>query len=134
MLAGITNHLLGLTYSLDKNLLYEDSQLSKQMNMAKIYMLEKLFDGIKLENIASGMNMSYSWFRRVFKEYTGFAPFQYIQELKMHKAKEILTNTQLSIKEISFKLGYENPDCFFIAFKKRIGMTPTQYRNITQGL
>lgn len=133
MLAGIVNHLLGLAYSLDKNLVLEDLQVINQMNKAKIIMSENLYTGIKTEVVAERINMSYSWFRRVFKEYTGFAPAQYLQELRIQKSKEILTNTTLSVKEIAVKLGYENPEYFFTAFRKKTGMTPVEYRNFTQG-
>ena len=77
--------------------------------------------------------MSYSRFRKLFKEYTGFAPSQYIQEVRMNVAKELLTNTSKSIKEIAVELGYENTDYFFIAFKKITGSTPLTYRTSTQG-
>ena len=48
-------------------------------------------------------------------------------------AKEVLTNTSKSIKEIAFELGYENKDYFFTVFKKVTGMTPVNYRKQTQG-
>lgn len=133
MLAGIVNHLLGLAYSLDKNVLLEDLQVTNQINKAKIVMVENLFTGIKAEAVAEKINMSYSWFRRVFKEYTGFAPAQYLQELRIQKGKELLTNTNLSVKEIAFKMCFDNPEYFFTAFKKKTGLTPVQYRNFTQG-
>lgn len=69
----------------------------------------------------------------MFKEYTGFAPSQYIQEVKISMAKEMLTNTCKPIKEIAFELGYENKDYFFTIFKKVTGMTPINYRRYTQG-
>ena len=133
MLAGIVNHLLGLAYSLDKNLQFEDLQVSNKINKAKIIIGDNLLIGIKAEIVAENVNMSYSWFRRIFKEYTGFAPAQYIQELKIQKGKELLTNTSLSAKEIAFKLKFENPEYFFTAFKRKIRMTPIQYRELTQG-
>lgn len=48
-------------------------------------------------------------------------------------AKEMLTNTSKSIKEIAFDLGFENKDYFFSVFKKVTQMTPTNYREYTQG-
>jgi YesN/AraC family two-component response regulator len=51
----------------------------------------------------------------------------------MSRAKEMLTNTSLSIKEIAFNLGYNNHDYFFTAFKRMTGQTPAEYRTITQG-
>jgi len=132
VLAGIVNLLLGLAYSLNKNQFLENLQVNNQINKAKMIIVENLFTGIKAEEIAEKINMSYSWFRRIFKEYTGFAPAQYIQELKIQKGKELLTNTSLSVKEIAFKMGFENSEYFFTAFKKKTGMTPIQYREFTQ--
>jgi AraC-like DNA-binding protein len=132
ILAGIVNHLLGLAFSLDKNQFLENLQVTNQINKAKIIIVENLYTGIKAEEIAEKINMSYSWFRRIFKECTGFAPAQYIQELKIQKGKELLTNSSYSVKEIAFKMGFENPEYFFTAFKKKTGMTPIQYRAFTQ--
>ena len=72
-------------------------------------------------------------FRKIFKEYTGFAPAQYIQEVRINMAKELLTNTSKSVKEIAFELGYENKEYFFASFKKVSNMTPIGYRKLTQG-
>ena len=132
MLAGIVNYLLGLAYSLDKNQCLENPEVNNQINKAKIIIIENLYTGIKAEEIAEKINVSYSWFRRIFKEYTGFAPAQYIKELKIQRGKELLTNTSLSAKEIAYKIGFEDHEYFFTAFKKKTGMTPIQYREYTQ--
>ena len=50
----------------------------------------------------------------------------------MSKAKELLTNTAMSIKEIAYNVGYNNHDYFFIAFRHMTGQTPAEYRNATQ--
>ncbi len=133
MLAGIVNHLLGLAYSLDKNQLFEESQVMMLINKAKVIMLENLFSDIRPEVVAEQLNISYSRFRKVFKEYTGFGPSLYMQELRIQKAKELLTNTHKTIKEISWETGFENQEYFFTAFKKKSRMTPSQYRGYTQG-
>ena len=76
------------------------------------------------------LNISYSWFRRVFKEYTGYAPAKYFQELKLRKAKQMLVGTSQSVKEISFFLGFPVYRIFFsLFFKKRTGLTPLEYRS-----
>ncbi|NDV93977.1 AraC family transcriptional regulator [Dysgonomonas sp. 521] len=132
ILAGIVTHLLGLAYSIDKNSVFENSELANQINKAKVIILEN-FKEIKPKEVADNLNMSYSNFRKIFKEYTGFAPLQYIQELKVQKSKELLTNTTISIKEIAFLMGFENQEYFFTSFKKKTGITPLEYRKFTQG-
>ena len=66
-------------------------------------------------------------------KYTGFAPLQYIQEVKINLAKEMLTHTNKTIKEIALELGFENNDYFFTDFRRTAGVTPVNYRKITQG-
>jgi AraC-like DNA-binding protein len=134
MLAGIVNHLLGYAYSYDKQLSFEESRVSNQINKAKIIMQDNLHTQITPEEIALRLNMSYSWFRRVFKQYTGFSPIAYIIELKIQKAKELLTNTSLSSKEIAFAIGFENADYFCAIFKQKTGKSPIKYRKFTQGV
>ncbi|GBU07202.1 transcriptional regulator [Bacteroidales bacterium] len=133
MLAGIVNHLLGLAYSLDKQALFEDSQLNDQINKAKIIMINSLGEKISPQTIAKDLNMGYSWFRKMFKEHTGFSPSQYILALRIQKVKEMLTNSNLTIKEIFFEMGLENEAYFFAAFKNKTAMTPKKYREFTQG-
>ncbi|SHE86856.1 AraC family transcriptional regulator [Dysgonomonas macrotermitis] len=133
MLAGIVNHLLGYAYSQDKYSLFEDLKVTNQINKAKIIMLEHYHTSILPEEVAQRVNMSYSWFRRIFKQYTGFAPAQYILELKIQKSKELLTNTMMTSQEVAFAVGFDNSDYFCSTFKRKTGYTPIKYREFTQG-
>ena len=133
MLAGIVNHLLGYAYAYDKQSSFEEMRVIKQINKAKVIIRENLNMQVAPEVIASKINMSYSWFRRVFKQYTGFSPAQYVLELRIQKCKELLTNTSMSSREIAFEAGFENPDYFCTIFKKRTGMNPMRYREFAQG-
>jgi AraC-like DNA-binding protein len=133
MLAGIVNYLLGFAYSRNKMNSLEDLQLSNQINRAKYLMRDTYTEDIVFKNIAKQVGMSYSWFRRIFKQYTGFSPLQYVQELRLQKSKDLLTNTMNPIKEIAFDSGFENADYFCTAFRNKTGMSPLKYRYFTQG-
>jgi len=133
LLAGIVNHLLGLAYSQDKHASFEDLKVVNQINKAKIIMSDNFHTNITPEEVAGRVNMSYSWFRRLFRQYTGFPPSQYLTELRLQRSKELLTNTSLTSQEVSFEVGFENSDYFCTVFKKKTGMTPIKYREITQG-
>jgi AraC-like DNA-binding protein len=133
MLAGIVNHLLGLIYSQDRHLSFEELNVITKIDKAKVIMREHFQSGINPEEVAGQVCMSYSWFRRIFRQYTGFSPHQYILELKIQKSKELLTNTGLTVKEVAYQVNFDNPDHFCTTFRKKTGTTPMNYRNFTQG-
>lgn len=131
-LSGIASYLISMALYMSRNIDFSKSDIAKQINIAKVAIHENI-TSITPEKLAELTCMSYSKFRKIFKEYTGFAPSQYIQEVRINMAKEMLTNTSKSIKEIAFELGYENKDYFFTVFRKVTGMTPISYRKYTQG-
>lgn len=132
-LAGIVSLLLGISYSKAKNNLFDDTKFLKQIENAKILMYEHISKDISVELISKEIGMSYSSFRRFFKQYTGFTPAQYIVELRINKCKELLTNTNLTCQEIAFDTGFSSPSHFNFIFQKKVNMTPNQYRAMTQG-
>ena len=131
-LSGIVMHILGLMYYRDKTRDFEDEELIKKINKAKVIMRESVYKNLVAEDVAKLLNISYSGFRRAFKEFTGTSPSQYMLELKLNEAKLMLSASNQSVKEISYSLNFENPDYFPIFFKKRTGLTPGEYRNATK--
>lgn len=128
-LGGVVLHMLGMILSISKNKIYEMGDVDQKIEQAKIIMNENIFKDIDPEELAMKLNISYSWFRKVFKDYTGYAPAKYFQELKLRKAKQLLVGTSRSVKEISFLLGYKSTEHFFSLFKKHTGFTPMEYRS-----
>lgn len=128
-LSGIVLHMMGMILSISKNKVFEMSDVDQKIEQAKIIMNENVFKNVDPEELAMRLNISYSWFRKVFKEYTGYAPAKYYQELKLRKAKQLLVSTSQSVKEISFLLGYQSTEYFFSFFKKHTGFTPLEYRS-----
>lgn len=128
-LSGIVMNILGLMYYRDKTKDFEDEELINKINKAKVIMREDIYKNTTAEDIAKNIGISYSGFRRAFKELTGTSPSKYMVELKLNEAKLLLYNTNLPIKEISYSLNFENPDYFPIFFKKRTGKTPSEYRS-----
>ena len=64
-----------------------------------------------------------------FKNEMDIKPSDYLANLRMEKAKELLKNTDMRIREISFQVGYEDDRVFKRRFKKYTGMTPGEYRS-----
>lgn len=127
-LSGIAYLILCQTLYYNKNNSIQDPA-SEQINKSKIIIRDNLLKDINLEDIAYEINMSYSWFRKQFKKYTGMSPAHYIQELKIKQAKELITSSCLTINEISYHLNFESPAYFIKVFKKHTGCTPLDYRN-----
>ncbi|MDR0680765.1 MAG: AraC family transcriptional regulator [Dysgonamonadaceae bacterium] len=127
-LAGIVLLLIGTILSITKN---KDNNVNQKIEQAKIIMTENVLKSIDPKTLATKLNVSYSWFRKTFKDYTGFAPAQYFQILKLQKAKHLLIESSYSVKEISFMLGYESTEHFNSLFKKYFELTPLKYRRST---
>ena len=130
-LSGIVMHILGLMYYRDKTRDFEDVELINKINKAKVIMRESVYKNLTAEDISKQLNISYSGFRRAFKEFTGSTPSRYMLELKLNEAKLLLSTSNKSIKEICCTFNLENPDYFPILFKKRTGQTPSEYRNFS---
>lgn len=132
-MAGIVNHLIGKMYSLERNIvLSKDAKHVDMINKARLRIRETLEDTLTIQEIAQELGISYSSFRKLFKEHTGFAPALYQQNLKLQRAKELLSTTDESIKEIAYRLNFESPDYFSAKFKNQTGMKPSDFRNMTR--
>ncbi len=128
-LSGILMHMIGLVCYISSNRIYDDDSINQKIERAKIIMIENVCSSVDVEELAEKLNLSYSWFRKIFKDYTGFAPAKFFQELKLKKAEELLVRTSHSVKEISYMLSYKSVEHFFSLFKKKTGFTPLEYRN-----
>jgi transcriptional regulator GlxA family with amidase domain len=73
--------------------------------------------------------MGYSAFRKAFKRMTGQSPNQYHLNVRLNRAKKLLTSTVLNINEISNHTGFESVYYFSKLFKKKNGVSPRSYRN-----
>jgi AraC-like DNA-binding protein len=133
LLSGILIHLLAYLFYREKDRTWRDKEVLSKIEKARLIIREKINSPLLPEEIAASLNMSYTWFRRIFRQYTGMAPAQYIMQLKIQKAKEMLSVTTMPVKEIALELGYESIDYFSTQFKKQTGQTPTQFRAMGQG-
>lgn len=129
LLAGIVNHLIGMMYSLERNIELSRNQLHVDMiNRARLRIRESLELPLTIQQVAEDMGVSYSNFRKLFKEYTGISPAVYQQDLRLQRAKELLSTTNMSIKEIAYRLNFESPDYFSAKFKAKTGRRPSELR------
>ena len=129
-LAGYVTLIIATIYARSRQLPYLDNPDMGSINLAMKHMRQNLHQNLCMEDISAEVGMGYSKFRKVFKDYTGFAPAQYFLRLKMERAKDYLLNTSLSCKEISFRLGFDSASYFNKMFRLYQGQTPKEYRSI----
>lgn len=93
------------------------------------YFREHYQEEISLEQVAANMFLSPYYISRIFKSETGDTPIDYLIQIRMEKAKEILEKGPgQSIQEVAASVGYEDAYHFSKLFKKRYGITPSQVK------
>jgi len=81
------------------------------------------------EGIAARHHISVSTLRRIVQEYTGYPFNEFVHRLRTAEARNILVNTDMSVKEIGERLGYKDMFYFSRVFKRITGVSPREYRN-----
>jgi AraC-like DNA-binding protein len=130
--SGIVLHLIGNCHSIIKQSIVENSEEQVVIDRARLLFRSNIKNSYSPEQAAKELNVGYSWFRKRFKSYTGLSPGQYYLQLKIEKAKDFLTNSNMRIKEISIELNFDSTLYFSKIFKEKTGFTPTDYRSRTR--
>ena len=105
-----------------------DKADSSPLKTSLKYMHRFFTDKISIPYLAGLENLSNSRYVTLFKNQTGKSPNEYIIELRLQFAKSLLDNTNLSIKQISQRVGYSDQYFFSRIFKKHLGISPQKYR------
>ena len=126
--SGMVVKLLGYIISFEKRKGFSGKQISKVIEKVRFLMRQNAAQEIDLEDLARQHNVGYSYFRKMFKKYTGVSPGQYHLQLRIIRAKELLISTNKSIKEISLELGFQTIHYFSLIFKKKVGINPSEFR------
>jgi two-component system, response regulator YesN len=114
-------------------LMFRDSRTNSQragtLHKAKEYIEQNYMDpNMSLDQVASHVNHSPSHFSAIFSHGTCKTFKEYLTELRIKKAKELLRTTTLRSSEISYQIGYGDPHYFSYIFRKNTGLTPTEFR------
>ncbi len=96
-----------------------------KMYDVKDIILEKMDNTMNLSDLAREVNTNKGTLKKEFKNVFGTTVFGYIKDLKMEEAKKMLLEQNLSITEISDRIGYKNPQHFSTAFKRKFGISPS---------
>lgn len=114
------------------NAVIEDKKQAdmKPIRMAKQYIQQNYMNPISLKEVSSFVGFNDSYFSALFKKESGENFLEYLSEVRMNKAKELLKETNLSIADICEKVGYVDLKHFAKSFKKYTGLKPNEFRKL----
>ena len=123
---GYLRHVAESIFSL-KNQSVE-KQTEDVVNQVKKYIVEHLDGDTSLYNLAEQVHFSQEYLLRIFKKKEGITILQYINDLKLAAAKQLLTDSELQVREIADRLGFASQGYFGRFFRNKTGLTPNAYR------
>jgi two-component system response regulator YesN len=103
------------------------------LQQAKAFLDENFTDpDLKMSRVAQEFNISPSHFSTIFRQELGITYRDYISQLKINYAKQLLRTTNLKCSEIAYRCGFTDSHYFSVVFKKKTGFTPRQFRAQSQ--
>lgn len=104
----------------------------EQIVQAQLWLQDNYFRQINAGDVAARFEMSLRTFNRRFKNATGITPLEYLRDIRLSQARELLQTSNLSIAEIAEKVGYLDTGYFGELFKRHCQTTPREYRAIVR--
>lgn len=99
----------------------------------KQYIVEHSHKDISLDAIGKKVGLSPFYISKMFKEHLGVNYIDFLTECRIEKAKKLMSDPERSLKEITFEVGYHDPNYFSKVFKKMCDASPTEYRKTLMG-
>lgn len=103
------------------------SHVSKIILQAKTFIDLNYNQDFSLNDVSKDISISPQYFSKIFKEEIGLSFVEYIRKKRMDVAKELLREKIYSVKEVCYKIGYNDPNYFSRLFKKLVGVSPTEF-------
>lgn len=128
-LQNTLNHLILSVLGEKEYSITDHEVLHDSIDKAKQFMAENFINDISINDIAEASHVSPFYFSRVFKRNTRFSPHQFLLEIRLNNACKLLLDSDLSVAHVGYSSGFSNSDYFVTLFKKKTGLTPTQFRS-----
>jgi AraC-like DNA-binding protein len=95
---------------------------------AKYFMESNIYSAINLSAISDQLGISTSRLNEIFKTYTSMTPYQYYIHIKIHKAESLLEQSDIPVKEIAHRMGFDDQYYFSRLFKNKTGVSPSDWK------
>lgn len=105
---------------------YSETDVAQKI---KQYIVQNSATDISLEMIAEKVNLSPYYISKLFKDEFDISYIDFLTQCRIQKAKDLIWQGKLSLKEVAYEVGYRDPNYFSRVFKKTCGVSPTQYKN-----
>src|SRR5699024_8450015 len=100
-----------------------------EIEEAILYIQRNICEPLSLTQLTNHVSYSPYHFTRIFKARTGLSPLYYVYSMRLHKAKEWLLNTDLTVRDIGMEVGQQSLGTFTTRFTEKVGITPSQFRH-----
>lgn len=110
----------------------KETKEQKPITEAKKYIQEHYQEPLKLEDVSKHIGFNATYFSSVFKKETGKNFLDYVTELRMNKAKQLLCSGEMSVNDVAEAVGYQDLKYFSRLFKKNAGISPSDYKKMYQ--
>ncbi|MDR0524442.1 MAG: AraC family transcriptional regulator [Spirochaetaceae bacterium] len=100
----------------------------KIVEKAKYLMESNIFNAIDIPSISEQIGISASRLNEIFKTYTAMTPYQYYIHIKIHQAESLLEQGETTVKEVAYRLGFEDQYYFSRLFKNKTGISPSGWK------
>lgn len=105
----------------------KNDKISNITSMAIKYIEEHYNEEISLDDVSKYVSLTPQYFSKVFKDETGYNFVEWITNIRVKNAKDLMNSTDKTIKEVCYLVGYHDPNYFSRIFKKIVGISPTEY-------
>ena len=126
--SGYVMQILGHIISIVKGRNFYNNPLEDVIKKSCLIIRDNMHQTLRINDLSKQLGINYSVFRKSFKKYTGLSPNQYHLALRIKQASHHLINTNDSIKEISFNLGFCSVFYFSKLYKEKTGLSPSEFR------
>lgn len=122
--------IMSIFYGIIHRLFSESEEFAGVLSPAFEFLEKNCFSAdLSVSRLAGLCNISEVYFRKLFSAHTGISPKQYILDIRIEKAKQLLSDGVMKISAISEECGFQSPYHFCRIFRLKTGITPTEYMN-----